>query len=296
VPHLMTHVAAPQLAIHPRDAEEHGLVANALARIESEQGSSVMRVEVTDQQRLGEVFAPMHWSDQFSSTGAIDRLVGDRTDPVSGQPDLKGSSVRVSAVEELWTGLLLRRTGATPDLGANVYWTKAPIESGFAFDLAGWTDLTSIIRSEMALRRLLQIPNEAELLSYSDPKKSVYRYAGFIGDRLESCLFLSPAGTALPSRDVAMRFLSRAIEPMERLALLAAHVPDPTAVPEKIVCACFSVGCNTIAAAIHEKNLKNVGEIGADLKAGTNCGSCIPELKKMLQDAAGQRKTLSMAH
>jgi assimilatory nitrate reductase catalytic subunit len=293
VPHLMTHVAAPQLAIHPRDAEVRGLVTDALARVESAHGESVLRVLVTDQQRPGEVFVPMHWTDEFSSASAIDRLVHDKTDPVSGQPDLKGGWVRVDAIDTLWNGTLLRRVDDVPDLGADVYWSKAPIKSGFAFDLAGWTPLSTVINSELALRPVLQIPADAELVSYSDPKKSVYRYAGLVGGELQACLFLAPAGAALPAREAAMAFLGRTIEPAERLSLLAAAVPDQAAMADKIVCACFSVGTNAIVGAIRDKNLQTAAEIGAVLKAGTNCGSCIPELKKLLQNQSREPAALT---
>jgi assimilatory nitrate reductase catalytic subunit len=293
VPHLMTHVAAPQLAIHPRDAEVRGLVTDALARVESAHGECVLRVSVTDQQRPGEVFVPMHWTDEFSSASAIDRLVHDKTDPVSGQPDLKGGWVRVDAIDTLWNGTLLRRVDDVPDLGADVYWSKAPIKSGFAFDLAGWTPLATVINSELALRRLLQISTDAELVSYSDPKKSVYRYAGLVGGELQACLFLAPAGAALPAREAAMSFLGRTIEPAERLSLLAAAVPDQAATADKVVCSCFSVGTNAIVGAIRDKNLQTAAEIGAVLKAGTNCGSCIPELKKLLQNQSREPAALS---
>ena len=296
VQQLMTHIPAPQLVIHPRDAEARGLTANALAQIESEHGSAVMRVAVSDEQRIGEVFAPMHWNDQFSSASAICKLVTDQVDAISGQPNLKGSWVRISAVEELWTGSMLRRSGEALDLGPSVYWSKVPVENSFAFDMAGWSGLSSIIRSETALRRLLRISPEAEVVSYSDPKKSVFRFLGLTGDRLDACLYLAPAGAPLPTRDLALPFLGRAAGPVERLSLLAAHLPDPTAKPEKVVCACFSIGDSRISTAIREKGLKTVGEIGAELKAGTNCGSCIPELKRLLQKAMSESKTLTMAN
>ncbi|HEX3486435.1 MAG TPA: molybdopterin-dependent oxidoreductase [Micropepsaceae bacterium] len=284
VPRLMTHAGEPVLAIHPRDAADHGLMPGGFARLENEQGAIVMRASITETQRQGEVFAPMHWTDQFSSAGAIDRLVHENTDAISGQPDLKGARVGVSAVTMLWTGLLLRRTAATPDLGGTVYWAKAPLQSGFAFDLAGWTELSSIIRSEAILRRLLQIPGEAELVSYSDPKKSIFRYAGLSGGRLEACLFLAPAGVELPPREHAARLLGQDLETAGRLSLLAAHTPDAASAPDKIVCACFAVGCNSLASTIRKKNLKDVSDIGSAMQAGTNCGSCIPELKKLLQE------------
>jgi assimilatory nitrate reductase catalytic subunit len=51
---------------------------------------------------------------------------------------------------------------------------------------------------------------------------------------------------------------------------------------DQTVCACFSVSEEKICAAIRGRDLKTVAEIGMALQAGTNCGSCIPELKKLL--------------
>ena len=48
-----------------------------------------------------------------------------------------------------------------------------------------------------------------------------------------------------------------------------------------LVCACFGVGENTIKEAIKCDAAKSVEDIGKQLKAGTNCGSCIPEIKKL---------------
>jgi assimilatory nitrate reductase catalytic subunit len=234
----------------------------------------------------------MHWTDEFSSAGAAARLVHDEADPVSGQPDLKGSKVKVSAVRALWSGLLLRRTPDVPELGENVYWSKTPIESGFVFDLAGWIDLLSLIRTERDLRRLLHIPAEAELVSYSDPKRSIFRYAGFLSGELEACLSLAPSPAGLLARDTAAPFLGQTLEPAERLAMLAGHRHGIAARPEKIVCACFAVGAERLATTIRKENLKSVHDIGSALGAGTNCGSCIPELKKMLKEPISEDSVL----
>jgi len=284
VPHLMAHSGEPFLAMHPRDAAARGLADGGLARIDSDAGAAVRKVQGTADQSPGDVFAPMHWTDQFSSSGPVDRLVHAKTDPVSGQPDLKGASVRVTVVDTQWTGLLARRAGTRPDLGESVYWSKAPAASGFAFDLAGWTKLADVIHSETILRRLLQVPAEAELCSYSDPRKSVFRYAGFVGGMLEACLFLAPMGVVLPARGPALELLGRSVTPRDRPALLAAQTPAKAST-EKIVCSCFSVGNETIACAIRERGLTSVAQIGAALRAGTNCGSCVPELKKLLAAA-----------
>jgi assimilatory nitrate reductase catalytic subunit len=288
VPHLMTHASEPLLAIHPCDAAARGIAAGGLVQVKNERGDAVMRAHLTEAQQPGAVFAPMHWTDQFASAGTIGRLVHDETDPISGQPDLKGSTVRLCAIETLWHGLLLTRGPALPDLGGKVFWSKAPAEAGFAFTLAGWSDLALVIHSETILRRLLQIPNEAELVSYSDPKKSIFRYAGFLGSRLEACLSLAPSEGGLLSRHSVPLFLGRSLDAAERLSLLAPHSGKPGISPDKVVCSCFSVGADAITGAIRSGNLKTVKELGAALQAGTNCGSCIPELTRLLRNAALQ--------
>ena len=89
--------------------------------------------------RAGDVFAPMHWTDQFSSSGPVGGLVHALTDPVSGQPDLKGTKVEVSIVAELWRGVLLRRADDPEPLVAEGVW-RGEIASvprgagGFGYD------------------------------------------------------------------------------------------------------------------------------------------------------------------
>ena len=75
--------------------------------------------------------------------------------------------------------------------------------------------------------------------------------------------------------------------PLVRLSLLAGLEPA-AASDGKIVCACFSVGEASICSAIRAKKLTTPAEIGAVLQAGTNCGSCIPELKQLLDLDAAQ--------
>ncbi|MCK5647975.1 MAG: (2Fe-2S)-binding protein, partial [Gammaproteobacteria bacterium] len=51
----------------------------------------------------------------------------------------------------------------------------------------------------------------------------------------------------------------------------------------KIICACFNVGEKTINEAVKKHGLNSVEAIGEHLKAGTNCGSCKPELAELLR-------------
>ena len=287
VPHLMKHIAGPYLALHPRDAARRGIEDGGLARIDSPQGSAVLRVMIDAAMRAGDAFAPMHWTDQFTSSGPIDRLVHAVTDPVSGQPDLKGTRVQVAAVNETWRGLLLRRSAGDPALGESVHWFRTPLAAGFSYEMSGCTPLAELIDSENALRSLLQASEEAELVSYSDPRRSVFRYAGLVDGRLETCVFFAAPRATFPEAEKAARLLGLVLDPNARISLLAG-VEAGTAPSGDIVCSCFSVGKAAIRSAIRKGKLASAAEIGAVLKAGTNCGSCVPELKKLLAADAAQ--------
>src|SRR5579863_10161055 len=139
LPRLMAHQREPALDIHPADAAQFGLASGGLVRIESPHGSSVLPVRLSEAQRKGEVFASFHWTDRFTSAGPIDAVVGAATDPISGQPELKATPVRLTKVEPCWHGLLLRSSEQVPS--GPYYWARVPLERGHAFTITGWVPL-----------------------------------------------------------------------------------------------------------------------------------------------------------
>jgi assimilatory nitrate reductase catalytic subunit len=81
--------------------------------------------------------------------------------------------------------------------------------------------------------------------------------------------------------------------------LLSGKSIDGLASAGPIVCACFGVGRTTICDAI-AAGAGSAAAIGVQLKAGTNCGSCIPELKRLIAQAgavapAGEQQKLAVA-
>jgi assimilatory nitrate reductase catalytic subunit len=90
----------------------------------------------------------------------------------------------------------------------------------------------------------------------------------------------------LPSRTSLLASFDPAVTPHRRAGLLAGLQPGaPSQAGGRTVCACFAVGLKTLQEAIRERRLEDVEAIGASLKAGTNCGSCIPELRQILRDS-----------
>jgi assimilatory nitrate reductase catalytic subunit len=292
---LMAHQREPALDIHPADAARNGLDDGDLARIESAHGTTVLPVRLSRDVREGELFAAMHWTDQFTSAGPIDALVGAAADPVSGQPELKATPVRVAALAARWHGLLLRASDQVPH--GPYYWGRVPLERGQAFTLTGWEPLPRDRGSELWISALLDAPAAAELVIYADPARGTFRYASVVGRRLDACLFIAGTKAALPSRDALAALLGKRIEPQARTLVLAGTVGAAGAAAPpadgQTICACFGVGLEALHRAIATRRLTSVAEIGAQLRAGTNCGSCVPELRAILSRA--QRESAASA-
>jgi assimilatory nitrate reductase catalytic subunit len=122
----------------------------------------------------------------------------------------------------------------------------------------------------------------AELAEYVDEPRGGYRAAAFFEGRLVGCLFIGAAG-AVPSWEaVKALFEAEALDDAQRRAVLSGRSIEGLPDPGPLVCACFGVGLSAIRAAIENGATVNVNDIGKALRAGTNCGSCLPELERIV--------------
>ncbi len=281
-PMLMEHTPEPLLAVSPADAARRGLTDGGFARVETEYGSTMLRVDIRAGQRDGEIHVPMHWTDDFSSAGPIDALVTNRTDPHSGQPELKATPARLEKVTPAFFGILLRRGGGALPRVCN--WNRIPIEQGQLYKLAATTGFPGEEDLAAFATALLAPPEGAELLEMHDARRQVLRVAVLLEGRLEALLFLAETEAALPDATSLAAQLGTRIADADRPSLLAAKPRASEDDDGRRICSCYRVGEKRIRAAIAAQNLTSVASIGAALRAGTNCGSCIPELQEILRD------------
>jgi len=269
-PRLAAHFAEPFVEIHPDDAAAAGIRRACLVRLTNAHGSVTVRALVTDRQRRGEIFVPMHWTDQFASSGRIDALVAARTDPVSGQPALKMGEVFAEPVQAALYGFFVARQKPALDMG---YWAVAPAVGGWRGEIAFDT---IPIDFDQFLARMF---GAAKIESLTDLRTGRRGFAMLDDGRLLAALWLSP-DPVLVARQWAVGLLTA--ESLDASAVLAGRPsldrPDGGA----IVCACQSVGINTIAAAVTRHGCTTVEAVGALTTAGTNCGSCRAEIREII--------------
>ena len=278
-PHLSEHSPEPFVSIHPSDAARYSVVDGALARVFSRRGEVIVRARVCDTQQTGSVFVPMHWNDQFSSAGRVDALVNPLVDPISGQPEFKQTPVRLSPYQPVWHGFLLSRRKL--NMHDIAYWVKATGKDFYRYELAG--EQAAQDWSDWSREMLCQSQHDISWVEYLDEATQRYRGVRLVGDRVESCIFIAPTHQLPPRSWLSGLFERQALSEQERASLLSGQPGAGIKDSGAIVCACGNVGLNTITDAIRDQGLNSVEALGDALKAGTNCGSCVPELRVLLK-------------
>ncbi|MEL6766389.1 MAG: molybdopterin-dependent oxidoreductase [Pseudomonadota bacterium] len=271
---LSRHMAEPYAEIHPADAARAGIAPATLVTVTSPFGSVTVRALLTDRTPKGSIFVPMHWTSQWARCALVDTLVGAETDPHSGQPESKAQPVRITPFAPAWYGFAVSRERIDP---ATPYWARARVPGGWQAELA---DGAVPEEWRAMARRLLRAPEGAEAVEMADPARGSYRIAIREQGRITAALFASRDPVAV-SRSFVAGALADAgkATPGDLLAGRAGlDMPDPGAT----VCACFEVGVNTIVDAILRDGLTDIAAIGEALRAGTNCGSCRPELAALV--------------
>ncbi len=275
------HLPEPFVEIHPRDALLCGIKDQGLARLSTAWGAIVLRVRFSVETPRGSVFVPIHWNDQTASDARVGKLVNPVVDPHSGEPEFKHTPVRVEPFLIEWHAFVLsRRPISTADFS---YWARATGDQFLRYELAGRqypADWSAWGRDLLGGR-----DSNDDWLDYVDATATLYRGALVREERIEACVFVSPR-LDLPSRQwLAGLFAQEQLSELDRISLLVGRPADPSADAGPTVCSCFGVGRNVILRAIGDQQLHTPEAIGRCLKAGTNCGSCVPELRKLIAEA-----------
>jgi assimilatory nitrate reductase catalytic subunit len=275
-PRLANHSPEPFVEVHPSDAANAGLTDGAFARVSSSYGTCVLKVIVTDSQRRGSLFAPIHWNDKTASEARVGELVMPANDPHSGQPEAKATPVAIEPVSFAYRGFLLARALSTMPQGT--WWARVAVANGKGLLFAS-DEAPGVWRARAAA-----LLGAHEIAEYFDELRGIYRAAAFAQGRFMGCLFLGKAGTAPQWDSIKSIFGSEALSEQERRAILSGKSTKGIPDPGQLVCACFGVGLNVIRAALASGRAASVEQIGVALRAGTNCGSCLPELKRIVGD------------
>jgi assimilatory nitrate reductase catalytic subunit len=279
-PELCRHTPEPYVELHPTDARSLGIGEGALTRVQTAQGEAVVIARLSERQRAGSIFMPMHWTEAFAPLGRANPLVAAKVDARSGQPEFKHTPARVRTYRETWRGFFLAREAWAAPAGHDLVWRRIPQTACQLYEFAARGDE----RQRSALQKALAGKPGGDVLRFEDAGAGVLREAWVEVGRLSRVIFFTTAG-ALPPRDwLAALFEAQALTPADRIALLVGRPPGQVVETGPTLCACRGVRVQRVTTAIAQ-GCATLDAIGEATGAGVNCGSCRPEIARLLAAA-----------
>ncbi|RYF66741.1 MAG: nitrate reductase, partial [Comamonadaceae bacterium] len=314
---LFGHVAEPSLQMNPADMAQRGWQAGELVHVTSKRGSIVVPVQPDATLVPQQVFMAMHWGGEYlggrSSTGqplaGVNALTTSDYCPTSKQPELKHAAVKVLKAELPWNLLAMAWLPQEDALAARqqlaALMRELPFASCVPFSSAG-TDGTP--RTGVLLRGAAYDPPEGDLLTriegllgltvpeavrYVDRRHGQHRTARLMkqpggGTTLQAVLLGGDTRSAAWMRTLLQEELPA--QAYGRM-LLVPSIKPPVAVQSrgKPVCVCLNVtdmSINTQLASCRGTDTERLAQLQGALRCGTQCGSCVPELKRMVRATA----------
>ncbi|MDQ0590250.1 nitrate reductase [Variovorax paradoxus] len=310
---LFGHVAEPVVQMNAQDMARRLLKDGDLVHLTSKRGSILLPAQASAEIGLSQAFVAMHWGEEYlsgcSSTGTplagINALTSPAYCPSSKQPELKHTPVKILKAELPWA--LLAMAWLPPDAALAAHQALKPMMAMFPFatcvPFSGNTpgeERSGILFRAAAhdapddetidrIEGLLGLRG-SDALRYIDRRRGQRRVARLVrradgNAGLEA--FLLGGDT---SAEAWIGTLLREEIPAQiygRL-LLSPGARAPVAVQSRghPVCTCFNVTDLAIQAELGRCTGtpdERLAALQGALKCGTNCGSCLPELKRMVR-------------
>ncbi|MBS1144529.1 MAG: nitrate reductase [Proteobacteria bacterium] len=290
VPRLFNLEDEPLLAMHPCDMRHRGLASGDLARVSNGRGEMTVRVSERAGLVKGRAWMPMHWGGQFMNSPGANAVASDAIDPYSQQPELKHAAVQIAKLDLPYPLAVLRRCASQSEALALLQRARTML-SAFPYVTVGLYGRTSplvVLRGAagepvadahlLALDRLFGLDGDDGAIVYVDATRRINKKAIAQDGRL--------LGVRLAGETLAQAWLKQAMAEDEldasliRFALAPTAKPPVSMVARNIVCKCADVSDDQIQKELaHGADLPQLQQT---LKCGTFCGSCVPDIKRMV--------------
>ncbi|MET3917316.1 assimilatory nitrate reductase catalytic subunit [Variovorax sp. OAS795] len=310
---LFGHVAEPVVQMNAQDMARRQLAEGDLVHLTSKRGSILLPARASAEIGLSQAFVAMHWGEEYlsgcSSTGTplagINALTSPAYCPTSKQPELKHTPVKILKAELPWS--LLAMAWLPPETALAAHQALKPLMATFPFatcvPFSGNTpgeERSGILFRAAAhdapadalidrIEGLLGLVG-SDALRYADRRRGQRRVARLVrrtdgNAGLEAFLLGGDTsaeawiGTLLREEIPAQTYGRLLLSPGARAPVAVQSRGQP-------VCTCFNVTDLAIRAELGRctgSPEERLASLQGALKCGTNCGSCLPELKRMVR-------------
>ena len=314
VPQLFGHVPEPQVQLHPTDMQALHLHDGDLVHVTSRRGSLVVSAAGSEDVASGQAFMAMHWGQAYLSgrshrntpLAGINALTSPAFCPKSKQPELKHAAVKILKADLPWRLLavgwfargqaqeqmrLLRPHMQRFEFASCVTFADpdpAATRQGVLFRVA--SSEAPSLDDVLALESLMGMAPQGGL-RYVDARpvhlRSLRLSPSSNGQDSHLDAFILAGDTRAETWLKQLLQTSHAVQALGRRLLMTGHAPPvPMAQAGQVVCSCLGVrdvAIQDVLSRTPGSDSAQLEQLQSQLKCGTQCGSCVPQLKRMIR-------------
>jgi assimilatory nitrate reductase catalytic subunit len=318
---LFGHVPEPVVELSALDMDRLQLREGDLVHLSSRRGSIVLPAQASAAVAPTQAFMAMHWGDEFlgghggrgpqgRAGEGVNALTLPAFCPRSKQPELKHSAVRLVKAALPWRMLgaawmseaevLAARERLQPLMRHFAFATCVPFghaRPGLLWRAAAEEPVSAELVAQV--EQLLGLGPDSAALRYEDKRRAQRRAMRLQRQGAEARLeaFLLCGDT---SAEAWIRPLLQDELPAQAYGrlLLQPGAQAPVAVADRgrQVCSCFNVSEPAIRSALRAaagSPEQRLSVVQASLRCGTNCGSCLPQLRQLASAACASAQTVA---
>ncbi|MDR7377997.1 assimilatory nitrate reductase catalytic subunit [Rhodoferax ferrireducens] len=304
---LFGHVAEPSVQMHPQDMARRLLKEGDLVHVTSKRGSIVVPLQASTEVGMSQAFIAMHWGEEFLSgvsangerLAGVNALTTPTFCPTSKQPELKHAAVKILKAELPWSLLGVAWLPETDALAAREQLKQLMVQFPYASVVPFGRERTGLLfraaSHETAsddtvaqIEKLLGLDG-SDVLRYADKKKGQRRAVRLerTADNAELTGFVLAGDTSAEGWIKTLLQDQLPAQAYGRLLLVpGSKAPVAVKARGKQICTCFNVtdeAINSTLASCRGFEDERLGQLQTALKCGTNCGSCLPEVRRMVR-------------
>jgi assimilatory nitrate reductase catalytic subunit len=298
VAQLFNHAEEPFIYMNPDDMSRRLVKDGDIVKVTNKRGSLVLPVKSSDDIQVTQTYIPMHWGSEFMNGLGVNAMMPPAFDQTSKQPELKHTAIKLEKLTLPWRMTIMRTIHDLSSLqklralmrhfeyatcglfGRQQHGYVGMLIFKAANDVAPDLSLISEIDD------ILGMTDDMPLLNYQDDKRGISKRILVESVDTEGA-DKRVTGIRLVGETIASDWLKEVMTSGEFTADVRRWALAPLSAPPtghagrgKVVCSCLDVSENEIIDAVSR---------GADfitlqnkLKCGTQCGSCVPELKRLI--------------
>jgi assimilatory nitrate reductase catalytic subunit len=307
---LNHHINVPKLSVNPIDAKRKNIKNNDWLKVNSCVGEVIIEAELSDDVQPGQCFMPIHWNQQFASHANVSNVFKAIVDPISMQPQLKQVAVNFEKSYFNFSSKIHVRDNLLNHFKTTAFdvYRKTNHEhchSFFTVENIDAQNNTQLVQSKFNDIKVM-LGNDIQWLSLLSASNEIGRFIGEIDGRLVAiveCFNLDSSDEQLKKtiKEVSKQennsqwldhiFSVQTLSPLDKVAILKFEIPHEFLLGKKI-CSCFNIHQNTIEQAILGGN-DSLELLGSSIKCGSGCGSCKPELTRLINACSINQKPVS---